>query len=80
MAHAGMTEAVGGEVGQPPRRHQLLASIEHSLGMLVEIPAALLVVAEIELRLELRAHLDDGGERKSLFAAKSLQRSDGAFG
>src|SRR5439155_4729050 len=30
-----------------PRRRQLLASIEHALGMLVEIPAALLVVAEI---------------------------------
>ena len=47
MAHAGMTDTVGGEVGQPPRRRQLLASIEHALGMLVEIPAALLVVAEI---------------------------------
>src|SRR5215212_11865067 len=47
MAHAGMTKAVGGEVGQPPHRHSLLASIEHALGMLVEIPAALLVVAEI---------------------------------
>src|SRR5438094_1190128 len=46
MAHADMTEAVGGEVGQPPRRSRL-ASIEHALGMLVEIPAALLVVAEI---------------------------------
>jgi tripartite ATP-independent transporter DctM subunit len=42
-----MTEAVGGEVGQPPHRHSLLAPIEHALGMLVEIPAALLVVAEI---------------------------------
>ena len=47
MAHADMTEAVGGEVAQPPRRRSLLASIEHALGMLVEIPAALLVVAEI---------------------------------
>src|SRR5215204_2782800 len=47
MAHADMTEAVGGEVGQPPRRRSRLASIEHALGMLVEIPAALLVVAEI---------------------------------
>ena len=47
MAHAEMTEAVGGEVGQPPRRRSVLASIEHALGMLVEIPAALLVVAEI---------------------------------
>ena len=47
MAHAELSEAVGGEVGQPPRRHQLLASVEHALGMLVELPAALLVVAEI---------------------------------
>src|SRR6476661_9422611 len=47
MAHADMTEAVGGEVGQPPRRRSRLASIEHALGMLVEIPAALLVAAEI---------------------------------
>src|SRR5437762_5813436 len=46
MAHADTTEAVGGEVGQPRRRSRL-ASIEHALGMLVEIPAALLVVAEI---------------------------------
>ena len=52
MAHAGMTEAVGGEVGRPPRRHQLLASIEHTLGMLVEIPAALLVVAEVGVALQ----------------------------
>ena len=47
MAHAEMTEVVGGEVAQSPRRRSLLASIEHALGMLVEIPAALLVVAEI---------------------------------
>ena len=47
MAHAGMTEAVGGEVAQPPRRRSLLASIEHFLGLLVEIPAAILVIAEI---------------------------------
>jgi TRAP-type C4-dicarboxylate transport system permease small subunit len=47
MAHAGVTDTVGGEVGQPPRRRSLLASIEHALGMLVEIPAALLVIAEI---------------------------------
>ena len=32
---------------EPPRRHSLLASIEHALGALVEIPAAMLVVAEI---------------------------------
>src|SRR5215212_12156031 len=47
MAHADMTEAVGGEVGQPPRRRSRLASIEHALGLFVEVPAALLVVAEI---------------------------------
>src|SRR6476661_7645535 len=47
MAHAELSEAVGGEVGQPPRRRSRIASIEHALGMLVEIPAAFLVVAEI---------------------------------
>src|SRR5215213_3563592 len=47
MAHAELSEVVGGEVGQPPRRRSRLASIEHALGMLVEIPAALLVIAEI---------------------------------
>src|SRR3954469_23322423 len=47
MAHAELSEAVGGEVGQPPRRRSRLAAIEHALGMLVEIPAALLVIAEI---------------------------------
>src|SRR5690349_19067975 len=45
MAHAELSERVGGEAGQSPRRH-LLASLEHALGMLVELPAALLVVAE----------------------------------
>ena len=48
MAHAGTTEVIGEEVAQPPpRRRSLLASIEHTLGTLVEIPAALLVVDEI---------------------------------
>src|SRR6476469_9849296 len=47
MAHAELSEVVGGEVGRPPRRRSRLASIEHALGMLVEIPAAFLVVAEI---------------------------------
>ncbi len=48
MAHAGMTDVIGEEVAQPPpRRRSLLASIEHTLGTLVEIPAALLVVAEL---------------------------------
>src|SRR5450432_1223220 len=47
MAHAELTEVATGEVDQSPRRRSLLGSIEHVLGMLVEIPAALLVVAEI---------------------------------
>src|SRR5436309_8264919 len=47
MAHVELSEGVGGEAGQARRRRLLLASIEHALGMLVEIPAALLVVAEI---------------------------------
>ena len=46
MAHAELSEGVGGEAGQSPRRN-LLVSLEHTLGMLVEIPAAFLVVAEI---------------------------------
>src|ERR1044071_458013 len=44
MAHAEATQADG---EASPRRHQRLASIERALGLLVEIPAALLVVAEI---------------------------------
>src|SRR3954469_22988418 len=47
MAHAELTEMVSGEVAKPPRRRSLLAAIEHLLGALVEIPAALLVIAEI---------------------------------
>src|SRR5215213_4723623 len=47
MAHAELSEVVGGEVGQPPRRRSRAASIEASLGLLVEIPVAVLVVAEI---------------------------------
>src|SRR6185436_20756330 len=47
MAHAELSEGIGGEAGQSPRRRSGLASIEHALGMLVEIPAALLVLAEI---------------------------------
>src|SRR4029453_10492275 len=47
MAHAETTDASGGEVAEPPRRRSGLASVEHALGMLVEIPAALLVIAEI---------------------------------
>src|SRR5882757_4281709 len=48
MAHAELTQSGAGEMAQSPRRRRsLLASVEHVLGMLVEIPAALLVVAEI---------------------------------
>jgi tripartite ATP-independent transporter DctM subunit len=47
MAHAETTDAGGGEVAEPPRRRSGLASVDHALGMLVEIPAALLVIAEI---------------------------------
>ncbi|SDK28981.1 MULTISPECIES: TRAP transporter large permease [Bradyrhizobium] len=48
MAHAEMTEIAPGEVtARSPRRRSALASVEHFLGMLVEIPAAFLVVAEI---------------------------------
>src|SRR5258707_1088457 len=51
MAHAEITEmnvveGVEG-AGMPPRRRSRLASLEHILGTLVEIPAAILVVAEI---------------------------------
>src|SRR5437868_10249450 len=48
MAHVELAEAAGGEVAKaPPHRRSLAASFEHALGMLVEIPAAFLVVAEI---------------------------------
>jgi tripartite ATP-independent transporter DctM subunit len=48
MAHAEFSQASAGEaVIEPPRRRSLAASLEAYLGMLVEIPAALLVVAEI---------------------------------
>src|SRR3984893_11130977 len=43
MAHAELTELAAGEVTNSPRRRSLAAS----LGTLVEIPAAILVVAEI---------------------------------
>jgi len=46
MAHAELTQAAEGEV-MPPRPRSFAAALEASLGMLVEIPAALLVVAEI---------------------------------
>src|SRR5476649_1241342 len=48
MARAELSQAGDGGVAfEPPRRHQLAASLEAALGMLVEIPAALLVVAEV---------------------------------
>ena len=48
MAHAEFSQAAVGEAAlEPPRRSSLAASLEAYLGMLVEIPAALLVVTEI---------------------------------
>ena len=48
MAHVEMTPAVAGEAAsQPPRRRSVVGSIEAALGWLVEIPAAILVVAEV---------------------------------
>ena len=46
MAHAEATRVANGGAVSPPRR-SLVATLEAWLGMLVEIPAALLVVAEI---------------------------------
>src|SRR2546428_11504545 len=46
MAHAELTQAAAGEVISP-RRRSLAAVLEASLAMLVEIPAALLVTAEV---------------------------------
>jgi tripartite ATP-independent transporter DctM subunit len=48
MAHVELTQAEAGEVAsKPPRRRSLAATLESWLGTLVEIPAAILVVAEI---------------------------------
>jgi tripartite ATP-independent transporter DctM subunit len=48
MAHAELSQAAVGEAAlEAPRRRSLAASLDIWLGMLVEIPAALLVVAEI---------------------------------
>src|SRR6201987_3671773 len=48
MAHTEITEVTVGEVVlKSPRRPSLIASIDHVLGLMVEIPAALLVMAEI---------------------------------
>src|ERR1700687_2265529 len=46
MAHAELTQAAAGEE-RSPRRPSLAGSLESSLATLVEIPAAILVVAEI---------------------------------
>ena len=46
MAHAEATDAPTGEV-KSPRRRSLAARLESLMGLLIEIPAALLVVAEI---------------------------------
>jgi tripartite ATP-independent transporter DctM subunit len=46
MAHAGISQAVDSGA-MPPRRRSLAASLDRTLGLLVEIPAAALVVAEI---------------------------------
>src|ERR1700724_3129572 len=46
MAHAELSQVAAGEA-MSPRRRSPAASLEAWLGMLVEIPAALLVVAEI---------------------------------
>src|ERR1700742_1746048 len=46
MAPAELTQAAAGEATSP-RRRSLAGSLESSLAMLVEIPAAILVVAEI---------------------------------
>src|SRR5258708_28014441 len=49
MAHieAEVTGVAGEVAVQPPRRPRLLATLERVLGLAVEIPAAVLVVAEI---------------------------------
>src|SRR6202041_644164 len=47
MAEAELTERRAGGVAKSPPRRPVLADVEHVLGMLVEIPAALLVAAEI---------------------------------
>src|SRR5215213_8122175 len=48
MAHAELSQAAVGEAAiRAPRRRSLAAALDTYLGMLVEIPAAALVVAEI---------------------------------
>jgi tripartite ATP-independent transporter DctM subunit len=47
MAHTEIAQAAGEVAVKPPRRRSLLASLDAWLGVFVEVPAALLVVAEI---------------------------------
>ncbi len=47
MAHAEVSKAAEEAVVMPPRPRSLLAELDVYLGMIVEIPAALLVVAEV---------------------------------
>jgi tripartite ATP-independent transporter DctM subunit len=47
MAHAGLSQATGEVAVKPPRRRSLMAALDAWLGVFVEVPAALLVVAEI---------------------------------
>jgi tripartite ATP-independent transporter DctM subunit len=47
MAHAELSQTTGEVATKPPRRRSLTASLEAWLGVFVEVPAALLVVAEI---------------------------------
>ena len=47
MANAEATQATAGEVVMSPRRRSPVIALEDFVGRLVEIPAALLVVAEI---------------------------------
>jgi len=47
MAHVEISELTVVEAAAPPRRRSWLVQIEHVLGRIVEIPAAILVVAEI---------------------------------
>src|SRR3954466_9627420 len=49
MAHAGFSQAPRGEAAFKPPRRSLASSLDASLGMLVEIPAAILGVAEVAI-------------------------------
>src|SRR5437899_1296382 len=56
---------------------RLLAGKVHFRG---RAPGKFVAVAEVELGLEFRAEFDDGGKRKALRAAETLQRPDDALG